>query len=334
MTSKPNKQHTKAQHVIPQFYLKKFYSEDERLQVFYKERGNFGKEKTAKSIGYDLYFYAEKTGVGDNLSQDVENALKAYEDFIAPRYEGICQKILANQHISDEDRYVLGLFGANLFLRGYSLRSQIEGTSDQLAEQIIRLWLSNADARKSLFTRLNINDTDKLTVEEMSRIKEYVKRKHGYGGNNLMHTAMLTHHQGFANMLAAKKIRAFIADRKHRFITGDVPTLEVLPKYAAPQSIFGWHFMERLHVLPLSSDIMIEFHDPSVLSGKAFIRRRIEDHDVARANVRQLAGAIVWCAGSSREDFFTGSSKKYTVLPVATHKAGTFDENFLRLAAG
>ena len=320
---------TKKQHVVPKFYLKNFANSSGSLEIFDKGLKKFTLPKHPSGIGYELFFYSQTTGEQDDIGQAVEKMLGSFENYISDRYKGICTKILGNEPLSNEDVHTIALHASILWLRGYGMRSQMSDAFGSLAKRMTQFWVYHPNikdhVRKAIKEKGNPDPSD----EEVADIIEYMsKGDYSIIGDNLSHLSMLEEYQGFANLLTAKKLRIFIANSDLEFITSDIPVNELLPKYAANESFMGWSFMERLHILPFSSKILIEFHDPDVLRGKRVIRKRVGNDVVAAANARQFAGSRSWCCGSSKENFYIRQALRKIDLPIANN-TGKFNENFL-----
>lgn len=326
---------TKNQHIIPKFYLSRFADRDNTLQIYDKQWKKIGPAKKPAGFGYEFYFYAQTTGIPDSLSQSVERYLKNYEDYIAPQYDKICEKILSCNSLSEKDLYTISLMAANFMLRGYKLRDEIKYLSIQIRKHLIGFWFAHPEAKKQIYKYLGIKEKRELTKQEVEAAIKYLKEKKiNIPSDNLTHIDMLEEHRGFSNMLFAKKFRFYIASGKRRFITGDVPVLNLLPKYVTPRfSVYGYSFIEQLHVLPISSKIILEFHDPTVLSGKKVIRNRVDDNDVASINARQFAGSKFRCCGCQKEDFYVRKGMIGYSLPVAFRES-KWNESFIGLRVG
>lgn len=101
---------TKKQHYLPQFYLKRFADSNGSLYYYDKRIDYISSPKSYSSVGYKHYFYAAVTGVADDISQHVEQWLKTYEDIISKELTGVIEKILNNDPISEDDKYILAAF--------------------------------------------------------------------------------------------------------------------------------------------------------------------------------------------------------------------------------
>ncbi len=322
-------QETAKQHVVPKFYLKGFASDEGTLEVFNKEWKKFLQPKYPSAIGYDLYFYAQTTGTPDDISQGYEEILHSFENYIAPRYGPVCERILGNNPLSEEDKFVLAFHASTMWLRGYNLRQQINDATGQMMKKFSQMTAHMPGINEHIKKAVLVEEGREITDEEAESAAEFMRKgEYTIQGDNLTHLSMIGEYQGYTNLFSAQKMRVYIAEGTQRFITSDVPLVELLPKYATPRKFYGYGFLERLHAIPLSSKILLEFHDPEIVSGKHLIRRRINNDEVAAANARQLMGAQRWCAGTSKENFLVWNNVPGSSLPLAK-RIGKFEENLL-----
>lgn len=106
---------TKVQHFVPRFYLKNFAA-DNYLEVLNVKDKRMAKRGPYQGLGYEHFYYARKTGIPDDLSQQVEAWLKPTEDILAKALPKIIDAILGYQHIGDDDRYILSVLMSMLGL--------------------------------------------------------------------------------------------------------------------------------------------------------------------------------------------------------------------------
>jgi hypothetical protein len=312
-------QQTAKQHVVPKFYLRNFTNSEGILEVFDKEWKKFIPPKHPSGIGYDLYYYAQTTGTHDEISEGYEEIMHSFENRIAPEYGPICDKILTNEQLSEEDEFILALHASTMWLRGYGLRRQIGEAIGAAMKKFTQISAHMPHVNERIKEAVWTQEGRQLTDEEAQ-------------GDNLTHLSMISEYQGYTNLFSAQKMRIYIAEGSQGFITSDVPVMELQPKYATPRRFYGYAFTERLHSIPLSSQILLEFHDPDIVTGKRVTRKRISDEEVAAANARQLAGAQKWCAGASKGYFHTWKPLPgVPLLPV--NRTGRFEESHLGLRA-
>jgi len=263
---------TQKQHFLPKFYLKNFADKDGSLQVLNINEKRMAKPRPYQGLGYAHYFYAAKTGVPDTISQQIEEWFKPMEDFIAKKLPGIISKILKNQHIEDDDRYILAVLMSMLWLRTPGMRNQLKQTEDNIAEQIKKLHGSkDADHFKS---------TDNVTH------LKFMINSTGFGG------------PGFANMFFDMKWKAYLARGKEIFITTDSPVVE---NWLPPKGIYGASFPERDKYFALTPQILIELTYPKEAT-KLKRKTLYEDKDdtVKALNIILIDGAQEFAYSGSK----------------------------------
>jgi len=116
---------TKDQHFVPKFYLKNFADKKGNLAVLKPKEKRIAKSRAYQGLGYGYYFYAAKTGVPDEISQQIEDWFHPMEDFIARELPRIINIILGNGHIEDHDRYIISVLMSMLYLRTPAMRNQL-----------------------------------------------------------------------------------------------------------------------------------------------------------------------------------------------------------------
>lgn len=221
------------------------------------------KSKHYQGLGYANYFYAAKTGVPDTISQQIEEWLKPRENFIAKELPRIINEILGNQHIKDDDRYILAVLMSMLWLRTPGMRNQLRRMEDDMTEQI-----------KKLHNLKNINHFK--NTDNIDHIKLMVKSM-GFGG------------PGFANMFFGMKWKSYIARGKELFITSDSPVVE---KWLPPSGPYGASFLERDKYFSLTPKILIELTHPK--GGTKLKRKTLheaQDDTVKTLNMILISGA-------------------------------------------
>lgn len=254
---------TIVQHFVPCFYLKNFAADDGCLEVLNIKDKRMAKRRPYQGLGYEYYYYARKTGIPDDLSQQIEEWLKPTEDILAKALPKITNTILGNQHIGDDDRYILSVLMSMLWLRTPGMRNDILQTENQMAEQIERLHgTEHADQFKNMDNITHL----KFMVETM-----------GFGG------------PGFANLFFAMKWKIYIARGNEIFITSDSPVVE---KFPPPTSFYGTPFHCRNKYFALTPSILFELTEPI---GSTKIKRKTLYNDgddaVRTLNMILVSGA-------------------------------------------
>jgi len=98
------KQVTKKQYFVPQFYLKKFTNKG-TVSVLDMKQAKLLKSRSPKSICWESFYNSQKTGIRDEFGDRMEKAFQELESFIGGKYNSICNNILGSQQITDEDIY-------------------------------------------------------------------------------------------------------------------------------------------------------------------------------------------------------------------------------------
>lgn len=255
---------TKVQHFVPRFYLKNFADKNGYLEVLNIKEKRMAKPRPYQGLGYAHYFYAAKTGVPDTISQHIEEWFKPMEDSIAKELPRIIGEILGDQHVEDDDRYILAVLMSMLWLRTPGMRNQLKQMQDNLTEQIKKIHDSET------------SDQFKST-DNVAHLKFMVSSM-GFDGG-----------PGFVNMFFAMKCKAYIARGKEVFVTSDSPVVE---NWLPPTGPYGASFLERDKYFALTPQILFELTRPK---GVKKLKRKTlyEDQDdmVKALNIIIKSGA-------------------------------------------
>ncbi len=100
---------TKDQHFVPQFYLKRFVNAEDKLEILDCERRKIIQSRTPKHVCNEEWFYSLR-GKADDISQIIEKSFQKIEDYIAKSYDGIIQKIIECEEITQEDKMIISTF--------------------------------------------------------------------------------------------------------------------------------------------------------------------------------------------------------------------------------
>jgi hypothetical protein len=260
---------TKKQHFLPRFYLKRFADERNFLQVYDKKRAKLISPRPYPSVGYEHYFYAVETGVPDNVSQEVEEWLKIYEDIIAKDLPKIIKDIIDYKQISVDERYILSALMCMLWLRSPSMRDSLNRMHEDAMKQIHKL---NAVPSVDKFIRdKGVNMTP---VQRDGLIKSIKEGEYDMRFNNASHLRFMTesfgfNDKGFTNMFYGHKWKIYIAKGKKKFVTTDNPVVEW---WLPPEDFWGQgSFLERTKYFTLTPEIFIELTYPQ---GSTKIKRK------------------------------------------------------------
>lgn len=106
-----------------------------------------------------MFFYANKTGVQDKLSQEVEKWLQYFETILSEDLSRVIPKILAMEQLNSDDKYLLSAVMCMLWLRSPQMRSSLNKMRSDLTKQIM-----------SMTVELNIDKFIKDTGTEMNQV--------------------------------------------------------------------------------------------------------------------------------------------------------------------
>ena len=254
-----NKNVTKRQHYVPQFYLKYFTNEDGIIQALDIKNNRLGSPKPCSALGYSHYFYAVETGIPDDVSQQVEKWLQQFESAIACELPDIINKILNGAHINVDDRYILAVLMSMLWLRSPNMRTQLNQIEEDMIKKIMSFYAPERIDRYIKKTEKKISDKERRKF-----IKAMEEGSYKLRFNNAQHLRFMTKTlgfggPGFANMFFGQKWKIYIARGKKRFITSDSPVIEWWPP---PKTFHGASFLERNKYFTLTPEIFLELTYP------------------------------------------------------------------------
>lgn len=290
---------TKNQHFVPKFYLKNFVDSNNQIQVFDIKNNRINKPKSCSGIGYKEYFYAVKTGVKDNVSQQVEEWLKYFEDVISKDVPKVILKILNCEHINEDDKYLLSVLMAMLWLRSPAMRERMSKMQEDILKQTMGFC---TEERVDEYIRSTGKKVGEAQRKKM--IDTFKSGKYKLEFSNAHHLRFLTQHfgfggPGFANMFFGQKWKIYIAKGKQKFITTDSPIVEWWPP---PQTIYGPSFLDRKKYFALTPEIFFELTYP-VGSSKIKHKTIFSDQDdtVSVFNILLVANAREFAYSQNKE---------------------------------
>jgi hypothetical protein len=301
---------TKNQHYVPQFYLKRFANKSRTLQILDVKNNRLGSPRSYSSAGYKRYFYAIETGVPDDVSQRIERWLQQFETAIAQELPSIIDKILGNEHINDNDRYILSVLMSMLWLRSPSMRVHLNKMEEDITKQTMRLLAPERLDHYIRKTGVKMSDEGRAEL-----IKTVETGSYKLGFNNAQHLRFMTETlgfggPGFANMFFGQKWKIYIAKGKKRFVTSDSPVVEW---WLPPKTFYGASFMERNKYFALTPEIFFELTFPV---GSNKIKRKTifeeEDNIVVLFNILVASHAQEYAYSDDKvllEDLMAGRAK-------------------------
>lgn len=278
---------TKKQHYVPRFYLKNFADDRGFLQVLDLKNRRIGSPRPYQGVGYAHYFYAEKTGVPDEISQHIEKWLQRIESSIASELPEIIRRILNCDQITIDDRYILSVLMSMIWLRTPRMREYINRMNEDITKQSMRFYIPESIDRFVAETRTVLSEAEREKMIETLDSGSY--RLHY---NNAQHLRLMTESlgidgPGFTNVFFNMKWKIYLARGTERFITTDSPLVEW---WLPPQGFYGASILQREKYFPLTPEILIQLTYPE-RQGKPKRKTIFSDQDdVVKFFNMQLVG--------------------------------------------
>lgn len=127
---------TKHQHTVPQFYLRQFASNDEKIWAFDKQTGR-SFHTSIRNVAGERFFYDSKTleeVTGDK--QALEKFLSQLEGYYHNRIGRLLERLRANEYrrLHPETRMTIANFAAVQFLRTKERRTAHRQTVEHMAK--------------------------------------------------------------------------------------------------------------------------------------------------------------------------------------------------------
>lgn len=267
----PPQKFTAKQHYVPQFYLRQWVDGDggfypaEVVRRQPPEVRIFTRKSNPSRFCYENFFYAQRTGEADEMSQQVEKAFAEIEGVFSNELPRIEKKILNNEQIDDDDKYSLAQCMTFLHLRGKKYLDESKRMTNEMAKKMMQMQLRFSDQDPKMKKLL---EEHKFTKEEMIESLEGNRITVDMG--NAHHLQMLKELEGFSNLLFAKFWKIFISREGH-FITSDAPYIDT----PLSREFYGNDFLSREQSFILSPRVMIFAQYPKNESGKKIIRKDI-----------------------------------------------------------
>ncbi len=289
MNGKPE-QVTEDQHYVPQFYLKQWLDETGGFypvkieQKIPPKLKIFDKKSDQSRFCYENFFYAQHTGVEDEVSQVIEKKFAEIEAIFSNELPVLEKKILNNEQITENEKYHLAECMIFLHFRGKKYLDQSKKMTDEVTKQMMKHWVHYID--KDPKSKAKMEELG-LTKEQMV---EYVNKGEftvDYG--NVHHLRIMDDMRGFCNILSAKYWKVYIS-RKGEFITTDAPYLDM----PTSTHFYGNDFLSREQSFVLSPRVIILAIYPKNEHGKKFARKDItgDRARIQQINIHNLMNAI------------------------------------------
>ena len=237
---------------MPQFYLKRFARKGQ-IQVFDVRAKRIGSPRPYGSVCYKKFFYADKTGVQDEISQILEKFFGRIENIIARALPGVVERAVSQQ-LTNDDLIVLANLMSVQWVRTPHFRELVQDVAGNGLQQIVKK-LTALGGLRSTAEELGMSGEQTEGPERFILSGQYNIRL----PNNTLSLSFVKKVPKVANRVLAKKWRIVLSEGPCHFITSDNPVVEWTP----PRSgIFGASFMERLHLLALTPRILVETSCP------------------------------------------------------------------------
>ncbi|MBD3359570.1 MAG: DUF4238 domain-containing protein [Candidatus Buchananbacteria bacterium] len=292
MGESSQKQIVKKQHFVPGSYLKRF-SENGYLRVLDLENKKiWEKAKHYNQVCYKEYFYAHKTGIHDELSQQVESYLKSIEDNMTLFLNDFENEILENRQISESFIWDMSYLMSFMWIRTSAFRNQMNKSMREMTKKMIQLNVDNF---------VNSGDADSFIKDgkERAEMKEFIlSGRYDVTFNNSMHLKFFENVEDYATLFLIKTWRVYIAEGDLRFITSDIPVIETMPY---KDNFWGRHISLRNQYFAISPKVLIELIPPN--RGKKLKRKRIGDEDVMKHNLTRADSSMNHCYSSTCKEF-------------------------------
>lgn len=287
------KQKTRKQHYVPQFYLKQWGDDSGcfyPIQIESKlppKLTVFNRKSAPSRFCYENFFYAQKTGKEDEISQVIENSFAEVEGIFSKELPKLEKKILGNEQITELDKHHLSEFMVFMWLKGKLHRQW----SQRLMEDVMK------DLNKHYMVRyINTNpeveaDMKELGVTKQQMIEFIEKGEYSIDFGNTRHLRLMEKAHGFCNLLRNKFWRVLIS-RKGEFITTDAPYLDM----ALSNKWFGNDFLSREQTFILSPRVLVVASFPKNMEGKRFVRKDITSNRqlIQSVNSHSLMNSIMF----------------------------------------
>lgn len=281
---------TAKQHYVPQFYLRQWVDDDggfypaEVIRRQPPEVKIFPRKSNPRPFCFENFFYAQRTGEADEMSQEVERAFTEIEGVFSKELPSIERKILNNEQISDADKYCLAQCMTFLHFRGKKYLDESKRMTNDMTKKMLQMHLRFADKDPQMQKLLAEHG---LTKEEMIESLEGDRITIDLG--NAHHLQILKDMEGFSNLLFAKFWRILIS-REGSFITSDAPYID----NPLSQHFFGNDFLSREQSFILSPRVMIFAQYPKHDGVKKIIRKDItgQRNQISFINAHSLMRSI------------------------------------------
>lgn len=318
MKSTPEEKFTKKQHYVPQFYLKNFSHDGERLYIYDKKEGQI-RYQTTINIAHENNFYTFNTKSGEK-----RNLEKLFNSFEGNANEAI--KLAQNEMlITESDKEAIALFVAFQDMRTPANKSKLEEMHTQVGEKVSRMAIKmtpieklKIDFKKKIKLELSNEETEDMkdfaTNPKRSRIRfEY---PNGWWLKTMLEMAMAT-----VPAFMTMDWHFLYTDRKFAFITNDNPLMVVPPKNFDRFWGIGLLTPGVKRIIPLTSNLCL-------MMGEMSANPKIEFKKVGKEFFREVNEHLI--SGCKRFCFSPDKGKlEKLVKTVKPHKLIDRPKNYV-----
>lgn len=288
---KSKMQTTKKQHYVPQFYLKKFTNSSNEVEVLDCERRKIVAPRGTKAVCYEDFFYGIRTGKLDSVSQYLETAFQKMEDGIAKNINGVIEKILNQEQILDDEKWLIALAMSMLWIRGPVMRKEVKRMSEDVTKKINVFKFSHPNIGK-WFDKYDRETGNTTSPEMREKIKKMmIEKEYSLKFSNSQHLMMFDDFQGFANLFFGQDWTVYISKSDKKFVASDNPVAVIFPKI---KGFWGPTFLERTHYFPLTPEIFIVARYPMKDTGKKLRRKTL-----FKQNDKEILGLNMTLSGQA-----------------------------------
>lgn len=267
-----NKQITKNQHHVPQFYLKKFTNKDNKLEILDCKRRKIVTPRSPKSVCSEEYFYSVNNEF-DEISQILEAEFGKIETKISQAYDKIAEKFISFKQITENDKMLVATFMSFQYLRGPYMRQQIRKMSEE-STKLINKSIFDSPMADKIFDRYELGTGNKISKKQREAVSEFAtKGEYEVETNNLLHLRMMGEIEGFRNLFFGKDWLVFISKSNKNFVTSDNPVIELFPEWTG-KTFYGPTFSQRIQQFAMMPDILIIATDPQNPSAIGKVKRK------------------------------------------------------------
>ena len=288
---------TRKQHFVPQFYLRRFLNANNEVEVLDRKRLKCTAPRGTKGICYEDFYYGLRTGQSDEVSQRIENYFQQKENEISKELDLIILKLLGNEQILDEDKWVVAQLMSMVWVRGPAMRSQVNDISEQVLKWMNEMRFSMLPAEQ-IFDRFDKETGRTTSPEEREKITEImVGQDYALEFSNELHLRMFDDIKKYANLFYGQHWTVYISKLPQQFVTSDNPLATVFPKN---KTIYGPTFMERVHHFSLTPEICIMARYPNG-GPNSGLAKKVKRKTLLRGNEKDVLELNMTIAGRAHQ---------------------------------